>query len=220
MGKVETKFQGSITHSKQQHKFILTRIITHKINMNSLFKSPVQQVVRFFKLQLISLLFLTIGILLPTTFFSSCGVYTFKDVSIDYSKYKTIKIDFIDNRASYKNPQLSAKITDALKQKISNQTKLTVVNNDDANYRVSGYISNYAVSTAGISEQKAATNRLTVGAHITLMDNITNKPQEFDVSRDFDFAAGLTITQAESQLLSDIIKNETDEIFNRMFSNW
>lgn len=159
-------------------------------------------------------------IIVSCFFFSSCGVYTFKDVSIDYSKYKTIKVDFIDNRASYKNPQLSARITDALKQKISNQTKLTVVNSDQANYRVSGYISSYAISTSGISGQKPATNRLTVGARITLMDNVTNKPQEFDVSRDFDFSAGLTLTQVEAQLLSDIIKNTTDEIFNRMFSNW
>jgi hypothetical protein len=153
-------------------------------------------------------------------FLSSCGVYTFKDVSIDYSKYKTIKIDFIENRASYKNPQLSPRITDALQQKIANQTKLTRTNNDNANYRVSGYISSYAVSTAGISNQQAATNRLTVGVHITMMDNVVNKPTDYDVSRDFDFSAGLTLQQAEAQLLDDVIKNVTDEIFNRLFSNW
>jgi hypothetical protein len=153
-------------------------------------------------------------------FLSSCGIYTFKDVSIDYSKYKTIKIDFIENRASYKNPQLSPRITDALQQKIANQTKLTRTNNDNANYRVSGYISSYAVTTAGISNQQAATNRLTVGVHITLLDNVVNKPTDYDISRDFDFSAGLTLQQAEAQLMDDIIKNVTDEIFNRLFSNW
>ena len=151
---------------------------------------------------------------------ASCGVYTFKDVSIDYSKYKTIKIDFIENRASYKNPQLSPQITNALQQKIGNQTKLTRTNNDDANYRVGGYISSYSVSTAGISSQQAATNRLTVGVHMTLIDNVTNKTQDFDISRDFDFTAGLSLQQAEAQLMPDIIKNVTDEIFNRLFSNW
>jgi len=151
---------------------------------------------------------------------SSCGVYTFRDVSIDYSKYKTIKIDFIENRAGYKNPQLSPRLTDALQQKIANQTKLTRTNNDNANYRVSGYISSYAVSTSGISNQQAATNRLTVGVHITLTDNVVNKPTDYDISRDFDFSAGLTLQQAEAQLLDDIIRNVTDEIFNRLFSNW
>jgi len=151
---------------------------------------------------------------------SSCGVYTFRDVSIDYSKYKTIKIDFIENRAGYKNPQLSPRLTDALQQKIANQTKLTRTNNDNANYRVSGYISSYAVSTAGISNQQAATNRLTVGVHITLTDNVVNKPTDYDISRDFDFSAGLGLQQAEAQLLDDIIRNVTDEIFNRLFSNW
>jgi hypothetical protein len=153
-------------------------------------------------------------------FLSSCGVYTFRDVSIDYSKYKTIKIDFLENRASYKNPQLSPKLTDALQQKIANQTKLVRTNNENASYRVSGYISSYSITTAGISNQQAATNRLTVGVHITLTDNVVNKPTDYDISRDFDFSAGLTLQQAEAQLLDDIIKNVTDEIFNRLFSNW
>jgi hypothetical protein len=85
---------------------------------------------------------------------------------------------------------------------------------------VSGYIRTYTVSTSGISNQQAATNRLTVGVHITLLDNVVNKPTEYDISRDFDFSAGLTLQQAEAQLMDDILRNVTDEIFNRLFSNW
>jgi len=152
-------------------------------------------------------------------FFSSCGVYTFKDVSIP-PEVKTVKINFIENRASYKNPQLSPRITDQLQQKISNQTRLTRTNSDDAHYQISGYISSYAVSTSGISSQQAATNRLTVGVHITLLNTLKNETKEYDVSRDFEFSASLPFTQAEAQLLDDIVKNVTDEIFNRIFSNW
>lgn len=156
---------------------------------------------------------------------ASCGVYTFKDISIDYSKIKTVKIGFLENRASYKNPQLSSRLTDQLQQKISSQTKLTRTNNDDANLQISGYISSYSISTAGISSQpgsrqQAATNRLTVGVHINVLNNVENKTDQYDVSRAFDFSAGLTLQQAESQLLDDIIKNVTDEIFNKIFSNW
>ena len=149
----------------------------------------------------------------------SCGVYTFKDVTIP-PEIKTVKINFIENRANYKNPQLSPKLTDQLQQKISNQTRLIRTNADDAHYQINGYISSYAVSTAGISSQQAATNRLTVGVHITLFNSLDAKSQEFDVSRDFDFSAGLSLQQAEAQLLDDIVKNMTDEIFNRLFSNW
>lgn len=153
------------------------------------------------------------------TGFVSCGVYTFKDVSIP-PEIKTVKINFIENRASYKNPQLSPALTDALQQKISNQTRLIRTNGDDAHYQISGYISTYSISTSGISSQQAATNRLTVGVNITLFNSLDGKSQDYSVSRDFDFSAGLSLQQAESQLLPEIIKNMTDEIFNRLFSNW
>ncbi len=150
---------------------------------------------------------------------ASCGVYTFKDVSIP-PEVKTVKINLIENRASYKNPQLSSRLTDQLQQKISNQTRLTRTNSDDAHYQIGGYISTYSVTTAGITSQQAATNRLTVGAHITLLNTLNNETKDYNISRDFDFSASLTLTQAESRLLDDIVKNLTDEIFNRIFSNW
>jgi hypothetical protein len=163
-----------------------------------------------------SFLLLTFNFLL----LSSCGVYTFKDVSIDYTKIKTIKIGYLENKARYNNPQLSPKLTDQLTQKVSNYTKLTRTTNDDAHYQVQGYISTYNVSTSGISAQQAATNRLTVGVHIVFKDIVNDKTNEFDVSRDFDFAASLTLQEAEGRLLDEIVKNLADEIFNRIFSNW
>lgn len=152
--------------------------------------------------------------------FNSCHVYTFKDVSIP-ADIKTIKLSYLDNRASYKSPQLSSKLTDALQQKITGQTRLTLTNSDNADYQVSGYITNYYVSTSGISGQQASTNRLSVGVHIDLLNTkADNKMEHYDISRDFDFSANLTLQQAEPQLMSDIIKNVSDEIFNRLFSNW
>ena len=55
---------------------------------------------------------------------------------------------------------------------------------------------------------------------MTLFNALENKSTDYQVSRDFDFSAGLTLAQAEAQLLDDIVKNVTDEIFNRLFSNW
>ena len=150
---------------------------------------------------------------------NSCGIYSFKDVSIDYSKIKTIKIGFFDNRARY-NPQLAPKLTDKVQQKISSQTKLQRTNNDDAHLQVNGYISDYSVSTTGISSTQASVNRLTVTVHVTSKNTILNKTDEFDVSRNFDFSANLSIQQAETQLLDEIVRTLTDEIFNHIFSNW
>jgi len=43
---------------------------------------------------------------------------------------------------------------------------------------------------------------------------------ETDVSRNFDFSANLSFTDAEAQLIPTIVSNLTDEIFNKLFSNW
>lgn len=153
-------------------------------------------------------------------FLTSCGVYSFKDVSIDYSKIKTIKIGFFDNRARYINPQLSPKLTDKVQQKISSQTKLIRTNNDDAHLQISGYISDYAVSTSAISATQATVNRLTVSVHVTSKNTIDNKTDEFDVNRNFDFSANKSLQDAESGLLEEIVRSLTDEIFNHIFSNW
>jgi len=150
---------------------------------------------------------------------SSCGVYTFKDISIP-ADIKTVKLHFIENKARYVNPQLSPRLTNKLQDKIVGQTRLTRVEGEDADWVISGYISDYSVVTSGISSQQASTNRLTVGAHIILKDNKTLKDNEYDVTKSFEFSATQTIQQAEAALADQIIQGLSDEIFNRLFSNW
>jgi hypothetical protein len=95
------------------------------------------------------------------------------------------------------------------------------VQTDEAHYDISGQVTGYTITTAGVSNQQAATQRLTVTVHINFKNNLdASKNFEADVSRNFDYAATLTITQAEAQLNETIIKNMVDEIFNRIFSNW
>ena len=163
------------------------------------------------------LLLITYYLLLTTI--TSCGVYTLKDVSIP-PEVKTVKISYIENKARYVNPQLSPQLTDALTQKISNQTKLTRTQNDDANWQISGTVTNYSVSFSAVSGTQTTQNNLTVGVHIVFRDNLKDKTDEFDVSRDFPFSASLTLSQAEGSLQPQIIKNVSDEIFNHIFSNW
>jgi hypothetical protein len=154
------------------------------------------------------------------TLLSGCGIYSFRDAVIP-ENVKTIKIGFVENKARYVNPQLAPQLTDKLMQKIMNQTKLTRTNNDDAHYQIFATITNYDPSqTVGVSAQQASTNRLTVTVHVVLKKTLDNKEQEFDVTRNFDFAATLTLNQAEGQLMEEILRNITDDIFNQIFSNW
>jgi hypothetical protein len=156
--------------------------------------------------------------------FNSCKIYSFKDISIP-DEVKTIHIDYIENKARIVNPQLSPQLTDMLKTKINNQTRLVQVQGPDADYYITGYVSDYTISTSGVSNQQAATDRLTVSVHITLKNRLADKkigtPDfDADLTRNFDFSASLSPSDAEAQLNSTILSNMTDEIFNRIFSNW
>jgi hypothetical protein len=155
-----------------------------------------------------------------TTFNSSCSFsYRFNDISFPDS-IKTVKVNFIENKATYVNPQLSPRLTDKLRQKLVSQTKLSQTNNDNADWVISGTITNYSFSTSGISQGREASNRLAVGVHIILNDQKANKTTEYDVSRNFEFPASKSIPQAEADLTDEIIRGLTDDIFNRMFSTW
>lgn len=171
------------------------------------------QLVKLYKLAAISYI-----VLLTSYLLSSC--YSFKDVSIP-PEVKTVKIHYIENKARIVNPQLSQRLTDKLRQKIVNQTRLSQTNSDDAHYDVSGQITDYYVTTSGISNQQAASNRLNVTVHLVFKNRLDSKKDfEADLTRNFDFSASKSLSAAEAELTDLVVQNMTDEIFNRIFSNW
>jgi paraquat-inducible protein B len=165
-----------------------------------------------------SLLFL-FGWLLTISFSSCSFALKFNDASIPDS-IKTVKVNYIENRAQYINPQISPRLTDKLRQKLTNQTKLTLTNNDDTDWVITGEIREYSLSTSAISGQQAANNRITVAVHITLYDRKADKTDEHDISRGFEFKGNLSLQQAEAALGEEMIRTLTDEIFNKLFSKW
>ena len=151
---------------------------------------------------------------------NGCLHYSLKESSIP-ADIKTIRINYIENRARYVNPLLSPQLTDKLRQKVNNQTNRTLIQGDNADYDISGTITDYTFSTSGIADNKAATNRLTITVHIKLVCRVDDKKnKETDVSRSFEFDANISTQQAETQLNESIIKNLSDEIFNSVFSDW
>ena len=108
-----------------------------------------------------------------------------------------------------------------MKQKIIGQTRLRQINGDEAHYDISGYISDYSVTTTGITNQNATTNRLNISFHLVFKNTLDQKLDlETDITNNYDFNAQLSLQQAETQLANDIIKNLVDGIFNKIFSNW
>ena len=167
----------------------------------------------------IYLIALIVALAFVCTMSTSCGAYSFSGASVPDS-IKTIRINFIENKARYVNPQLSPRLTDKVKQKVNSQTRLTQTNGDNAHYEISGYISDYSISTSAISNQQTVSNRLTVGVHITVNNTLAGKTDEYDVSRSFEFSGTATFQAAEAGLMEEMIRGLTDDIFNRIFSNW
>ncbi len=165
-------------------------------------------------------LLVTVYLLLVTFNFATCK-YSTKDTSPIPADVKTFRVNYLENKARYVNPQLSPTVTEKLKQKIIGQTRLRQINGDEAHYDISGYVSDYSVTTTGITNQNASTNRLNVSFHLVFKNTLDQKKDlETDITNNYDFNAQLTLPQAEAQLGNDIVKNIVDGIFNKIFSNW
>ena len=162
---------------------------------------------------LLSFLFLTLS-------FATCK-YSTKDTAPIPAEIKTFRVNYFENKARYVNPQITPQLTEKLKQKIISQTRLRQTNNDDAHYDISGYLSDYSVTTSGVANQAAGTNRLNVTFHLIFKNTLDQtKDFEADLTSNYDFSASQTLQQAEASKGDLIIKTITDAIFNRIFSNW
>ncbi|MEO6251918.1 MAG: LPS assembly lipoprotein LptE [Ferruginibacter sp.] len=151
--------------------------------------------------------------------FATCK-YGFKDVSLP-AEVKTFRVNYFENKADYKNPQLSPQLTEKLKQKIISTTRLQQTNGDDAHYDISGFVSQYFTSTTGITNNNTSLNRLTATFHLVFKNTLDEtKNFEADVTYSIDFDANLSLSQVEQSKGDEISKNLTDAIFNKIFSNW
>jgi hypothetical protein len=152
--------------------------------------------------------------------FATCK-YGFKDIGGLPVEVKTFRVNYFENRADYKNPQLSPQLTEKLKQKIIGTTRLRQTNEDDAHYDISGFVSQYFTSTTGITNNSTSLNRLTATFHLIFKNTLDDtKNFEADVTYSVDFDANLSLSQVEQSKGDEISKNLTDAIFNKIFSNW
>ncbi|MEP6583538.1 MAG: LPS assembly lipoprotein LptE [Ginsengibacter sp.] len=163
---------------------------------------------------------ITCFLLLNITGCATCK-YSTKDTAPIPAEIKTFRVTLFENKARYVNPQVAPQLTEKLKQKIIGQTRLRQTNSDDAHYDISGYVSDYSVTTTGIANQTASQNRLNVTVHLIFKNTLDAKKDfESDVTSNYDFSASKTLPEAESEKGDEIVKNTTDAIFNKIFSNW
>lgn len=135
---------------------------------------------------------------------------------------KTVYVQTFTNNSSLVNPTLSQDFTTALKNKIQDQTPLTIINNVGGDYSIEGEITNYSISPIAIQgNDAAAMNRLTISVRVRFT-NTFDEEQDFEQSftRYADYPSNQNFTSVESSLVSEINDALSDDIFNKAFVNW
>lgn len=160
-------------------------------------------------------------ILLLLIFATSCSVkYSFTGASIP-PEVKTINIKYFPNNASLIEPTLSQKLTDALRDKFSSETNLTIVNNG-GDLILEGSITNYRTQPVAIQgNDQAALNRLTITIDVTYTNTFDeNMSFESSFSRYADYSSSQNLSDVEEGLIDQINQDLVEDVFNKAVINW
>jgi len=133
----------------------------------------------------------------------------------------TYSVDYFPNRAPLVQAQLSQLFTDAMMDKIQGNTSLDL-SNQGGDVQFSGEITGYATRPIAITSQEtAARNRLTITVRVKYI-NVTDSDLDFDTSfsRYEDYDASLNLSDVEDALITIIVENIVEDIFNKAFISW
>lgn len=134
---------------------------------------------------------------------------------------KSINILYFPNNSSLGEASLSQKLTDALREKFTNETRLMLVN-DGGDLILEGSITGYQTQPVAIQgNDKAALNRLTITVDVTYTNTFDEK-RSFDTkfSRYSDYSSTSNLSEVQDQLIEEINTMLVEDIFNKAVINW
>ncbi len=133
---------------------------------------------------------------------------------------KTISVGFFTNNTSLGAPSLSQRFTEKLRDVVSQQTNLTLIK-QSGDLQFEGYISDYNVSPIAISADQASQNRMTISVSVKYINKFEeSKNFEQTFTRFVDVASDKNISSVEPELVTEIYRQLTEDIFNKAFNNW
>ncbi|MBA3680957.1 MAG: LptE family protein [Bacteroidetes bacterium] len=133
---------------------------------------------------------------------------------------KTISVGFFTNNTSLGAPSLSQRFTEKLRDVVSQQTGLTLVK-QNGDLQFEGYIADYNVSPIAISADQASQNRMTISVSVKYINKFEeSKNFEQTFTRFQDVASDKNISSIEPELVTEIYRQLTEDIFNKAFNNW
>ena len=156
------------------------------------------------------------------TIVCACKVtYSFNGASIDYNVTKTIQIEEFPIRASYVWGPMQNIFNNELKDIFANHTHLSQVKRN-GDLKIEGEITQYqqrnkSVSAEGYSAQTELS--MTVNVRFT-----NNKKHEEDFEQTFTATSTYETTQSlssvQEELVTQMTKEITEQIFNATVANW
>ncbi len=151
----------------------------------------------------------------------ACSVsYRFNGASINYDKIKTIQIADFPIRSAYVWAPMRAMFNNTLQDTYANQTRLRFVKRN-GDLQLAGEIVGYdqfnkAITADGHSSQTQL--KMTVNVRFVNTKDKTQFERRFSATAEYDSSRQLTDVQEE--LVTQMIKDITDQIFNATVANW
>ncbi|MBP3439857.1 MAG: LptE family protein [Tidjanibacter sp.] len=152
---------------------------------------------------------------------SGCTVkYSFSGASIPLEA-KTVSVPYFPNNAPMVAPTLSSTLTQTLQDKFARQTNLQVVDNG-GDLAFEGEITNYTSTPAAVtSAETAAMNRLTITVKMkftNIYEPQNNYNKTFSAFAEYD--ATSLLQDVQDSLITEIVDQLVQEIFNAAVANW
>ena len=148
------------------------------------------------------------------------GVYSLSGASVPEAA-KTFSVAYFPNNAPMVSPTLSTTLVEELKDKFSRQTKLQLVE-ENGDFAFEGEITGYSSTTASVSSNDyALLNRLTIkvkGRFTNAIEPNNSFNREFSAFTDYD--SSQLLTDIQSDLDAEIVKQIVNDIFMAAASNW
>ena len=161
--------------------------------------------------------------LLAITFIAQgCISYKFNGASIDYNKYKTVSFAPFPIRAALVYPPLQQVFQNKLQDVVTQQTRLSQIDNPNSDLRFEGEITNYSLSPQAVGDNAYATRtRLTIAVRVRYIDNVNSAlSNDVTVSAYRDFDSNQLLIDVQDQLCEEISAELVDLIFNQTLGNW
>ncbi len=147
---------------------------------------------------------------------------SFKDSGSMPEEWKSFTVEMIENKAPNCPLNYGPILTEVLKDGIQNNTRLLLNTDGEGELIISGGITTYNVAPIAIQENDNATqNRLTIRVQFEILINTSEKDKvSFSASRFADFDSNVNLASIESQLIEDINSQISQDLINKLLSNW